>query len=164
MNQLPYYLIKLSQGKSTLVDAQTYRDWEGFKWYCHGKEYGYAAARIKKSDGKSSTMYLHRVVSNIHGLPSNVKVDHINGNPFDNRKENLRVCTHRENLRNIKKSAANTSGYKGVSFDKKRNKFRASIRALEKHIHLGYFDDAEDAHSTYCRAAEKYHGSFARFN
>jgi hypothetical protein len=104
--------------------------------------------------------YLARV---LFGEPDDMEIDHINTNPLDNRRENLRIATHRQNCKNKNKYKNNTSGFKGVSFDKKEQKFRARISIDGKRKFLGYFATAEAAHEEYKRAAVKYHGEFARY-
>jgi len=94
--------------------------------------------------------------------PFDLCVDHINGNKSDNRFCNLRLATSRENSRNMKKSRANKSGFKGVCFDKRTGKWKANIRSDSKQIFLGYFLAAELAHLAYCKAAAELHGDFAR--
>lgn len=94
--------------------------------------------------------------------PSNL-IDHINRNPSDNRWCNLREATRAQNNYNIKKSVRNTSGYKGVSFHKNTNKWKATINVKCKPIHLGLFDNKEQAAEAYIQAAKKYHGEFASF-
>ena len=104
--------------------------------------------------------YLHRIVSRAgHGY----QVDHKNMNTHDNRKENLRVCTKQENMRNRGPTRRNTSGFKGVHYFKRDENWRAYITASKKTRHLGYFPTPELAHEAYCEAAKKYHGEFARF-
>ena len=76
-------------------------------------------------------------------------VDHVNQNKTDNRIENLRWVTKSGNCRNTK----NHGKYmKGVSFDKKLNKFKAQIRIDYKSKHLGYFDTELEAHQAYMKA------------
>jgi hypothetical protein len=97
------------------------------------------------------------------GEPDNMEVDHINTNKLDNRRENLRVCTRQQNNCNTNKRSDNKSGFKGVCFEKRRQKFVARIRIDGKLKHLGYFATAAAAHEEYKIAAVKYHGEFARF-
>jgi hypothetical protein len=80
------------------------------------------------------------------GAPKDMCVDHINGNTLDNRKNNLRICTNRENISNrTKLGTNNTSGILGVRFDNRRNKWYADIQYKGKCIFLGYFNIKEDA-------------------
>jgi len=104
--------------------------------------------------------FLSRVIM---GEPDNMEVDHINTNKLDNRRENLRVCTRQQNNCNTNKRSDNKSGFKGVCFEKRRQKFVARIRIDGKLKHLGYFATAAAAHEEYKIAAVKYHGEFARF-
>ena len=88
-------------------------------------------------------------------------IDHINGNPSDNRWNNLRECTPRQNQANRKINRNTTSGYKGVCWDKSKNKWMASITRRGENKFLGYFDCPEEAHQTYCEAADSEFGEFA---
>ena len=89
-------------------------------------------------------------------------IDHINGNPSDNRWCNLREATPTQNVANAKRRKDNTSGFKGVCWYRKTKKWKAEIMISQKHIHLGYFDTPELAHQAYVDAAIKYFGEFAR--
>lgn len=77
--------------------------------------------------------------------PNNMYVDHINGNRFDNRKANLRICSNQENNFNTTKRIINTSGYKGVWYDKVRDKWVSEIKINGKKIFIGRWSDIEDA-------------------
>lgn len=89
-------------------------------------------------------------------------VDHINGNPGDNRIVNLRLATCSENAYNRSKPPHNTSGFKGVSRQRGRRKWQSLIRVQGKNKFLGSFDTPEEASAAYDRAALKHHGDFAR--
>lgn len=90
--------------------------------------------------------------------------DHINMDILDNRKTNLRDCTNSENMSNSGLHTNNTSGYKGVSWSNKYNKWRAYIKKDYKFINLGQHDSKELAALAYNNAALEYHGEFARVN
>lgn len=95
-------------------------------------------------------------------FPKN-EIDHINGDRRDNRWENLRAATHRQNILNSKLRIDNTSGFKGVVWDKRRHKWISRIKIEGKIKQLGSFKNPEDAHREYCNVAKKYYGRFARF-
>jgi hypothetical protein len=89
-------------------------------------------------------------------------VDHINGQRDDNRIANLRIATRSQNLWNSRRQSRNTSGFKGVSFDKNRRQWQAHICVTGHVIHLGRFSSPEAAHDAYISAATRYFGEFAR--
>lgn len=84
-------------------------------------------------------------------------IDHINRVSTDNRISNLRPVTKKQNVENQKLASTNKSGYRGVSWDKKRKKWFVSIQHNTKTIALGRFENIEDARDAYCKAAAKYH-------
>lgn len=137
------------------------------KWYTNftksGKLMRLQTEVFSLKTGKRLTaIKLHRVVMGL--LPHDPRiVDHIDGNPANNCKDNLRICSQAENVCNQAKGMRNTSGFKGAYWHKEKRKWLASIQANRKTIFLGYFDTPEEAHEAYCRAAKKYHGEFARF-
>ncbi len=102
---------------------------------------------------------MHRIIMN---APVGKQVDHINHNGLDNRKENLRLATPAQNQANQKLSKANTSGFKGVSFDKKKKKWAAYIGKQSRN--LGRFLDIRDAARAYNDAAKLAYGEFAKLN
>ena len=89
-------------------------------------------------------------------------LDHVNGNRTDNRLVNLREATRAENNRNRGMSGNNTSGFKGVTYNKDRNKWQAKIWRNNKAIHLGRYPSAQGAFAAYCKASREYHGEFRR--
>jgi len=102
---------------------------------------------------------LHRIIM---GFPENREIDHKNLNKLDNRKCNLRVCSHSGNMMNRGKQKNNTTGFKGVCYASNMGKFRARVSASKKTYHLGYFKKPEAAGSAYRKAARQLHGKFAR--
>lgn len=112
-------------------------------------------------------MYLHRIIlERILGRKPECHelTDHINGNGLDNRRENLRVATHSQNQMNKSAKRGTKAGLKGVSHDKKWNKWIAVIIYNRKRIQLGRFDTPEEAHEAYKAKAIELHGEFARFD
>lgn len=125
-------------------------------------------------DGKVTAFVAHRIIYAMLGfdLPEGMVIDHINGNAWDNRLDNLRVCTHSENLTNSAKyRRPNASGLilpKGVSFtpNRRARSFRAILKGRvensKKNIHLGYFDTPEEAHEAWKAASLAQNGEFHR--
>lgn len=104
---------------------------------------------------------IHRMIMN---ASANMKIDHIDGNPMNNRRNNLRICTVGENNCNRKKSNNKTSRYKGVYWSSERAKWISQIKANGKSKRLGQFSDEIKAAHAYNIAALKYHGEFAKLN
>ncbi|GJH22444.1 hypothetical protein CBA19CS22_37900 [Caballeronia novacaledonica] len=90
-------------------------------------------------------------------------VDHIDKNPLNNARSNLRVATYAENMWNRGKQSNNTSGYKGVLWIERIKRWSARISANGKRYYLGHYKTAEEAHEAYKAAAERLHGEFANF-
>lgn len=88
------------------------------------------------------------------------EIDHIDGNPANNRWDNLRLATRFQNAKNRKRGSNNTSGFKGVA--RWKNKWKAEIMADGKSRYLGLYDTPQDAHRAYADAAHRLHGEFAR--
>jgi len=156
--------IKLTQGKTCLIDYKNYDLIKNHRWYYAKSSYenGYAQTLITIGD-RRKVIQMHRIIlSNI--LNNELKIDHINLNGCDNRESNLRTCTIKENCRNVNKHRDNKSGYKGVFKKKGRNKYCANIRFNGKLIHIGYFDTSEDAARAYDAAAIELFGEFAKTN
>lgn len=106
-------------------------------------------------------IYLHHLV-----LPptKNTLIDHINGNGLDNQRINLRIATNSQNLANRGLNKNNSSGYKGVSFNKRKNQWRAYITCKGICKHLGYYTSKERAAKEYNRVAFEAFGEFAKLN
>jgi hypothetical protein len=154
--------IELTQGRFTQIDDID-ADLAKLKWYAvtvHGSFYA-----VRHSARPNRAMvYLHRIILERmigRSLTKTEFTDHINGNPLDNRRANLRLATNTENMRNRGKYRTNTSGYKGVDWRRGAGKWRAVIKVNGKQIYLGLFTTPELAHAAYCEAAKKYHGEFA---
>lgn len=118
------------------------------------KNNGYLQIQI---NGKK--YYSHRLAwIYFFGHIPNLEIDHINGNKTDNRISNLRLATSRQNKQNKKiYNSNNKTGYLGVSFYKKIGKFCAEIRNNNKKIHIGFFENPEDAYKEYLKAKRKLH-------
>lgn len=110
---------------------------------------------------KSMRDSLHRFILGCE-YGDGLEVDHVSGDTLDNRRSNLRGCTHSENLRNQRKHKNNRSGFKGASYHKASGKFQAQITADGKVFPLGLYLTPEEAHAAYCAASAKYHKEFGR--
>lgn len=105
--------------------------------------------------------YAHRLAFlYMEGAYPKNDVDHINRSKSDNRWINLRKATRTENFFNRPLGINNTSGYKGVSFDKSKNKFSAIATINGKSNFLGRFNSALEAHEAYVRFSKERHGQF----
>lgn len=153
--------ILLSKGFAAIIDDDDFERVSKFKWYTrsNGGSKFYAATGTPGDSNKK--IYLHRFILE---APSNLQVDHINGNTMDNRKENLRLCTIQENLRNKKASGQ----YKGAIYAGKgrdlAKPWSARISHEGKNLYLGYYATAEEAAKAYDKAAKELYGEFAQLN
>ena len=127
------------------------------KWRWHTDNKGYVVRRVRVG-GKKLVVYMHREIMK---TPSGMVTDHINGLRNDNRKDNLRVCTDAENKRNRGKTMNNSSGFKGVYWQKQIGRWYSRIMVDNKDIYLGTFDTPELASKAYIKASKKYHGEFS---
>ncbi len=157
-----YRRIYLDEGMYTIVDPQDFYEFGGYNWYAggHGTKY-YAMRTVENEEGKITTVRLHREI--MRPAEGNV-VDHRDGNSLDNRRENMREATQRENMYNRKKRKNTSSRYVGARYDKERGKWASEIKHNGKKYFLGRFDSEIAAAKAYDAAAKKYRGEFARLN
>lgn len=143
-------------GGEVLVDEADAHLVEGRDWFVHHAESGIRYAVSKRER-------LHRLIVS---PASGQFVDHANGNGLDNRRENLRVCTHSQNMQNRKPSSARTSRFKGVTVLSRncRKPYQVRIKAHGECVHIGSFLTEKAAALAYDRAARIFHGKFAKTN
>lgn len=142
--------IELTRGKKAIVDAEDYeRIMSMGKW--HFDRY---AKRVT-----DKTIYMHRVILE---APEDLVVDHINGNKLDNRKSNLRLCTRADNTR-YTSSRGGYSKYVGVSYDKSRHKWKATVCHNYKKIQVRFDTELEAAHYR-DKLVKQLRGEFAKLN
>jgi len=113
-------------------------------------------------DKKKYCKKIHKLVAQafIPNPDNKLCIDHTDNNRLNNNVTNLRWATHQENNRNRQLSTKNTSGIKGVSFNKNKNKWEAYINIHEIKIHLGYFDNIEDAKQSRVTKAQQAFGVY----
>lgn len=145
-----------SKGEEFYFDLEDYDKIKDYCWY--KTHFGYIATRVKRS---KTHIFMHRLLLN---YTSELDIDHINGNTIDNRKSNLRICNHCDNMKNQTKRKTNTSGIVGVYWDRKRNKWVATLKFNGKSVLHKRFDKKEEAIQARKEAEAKYFGEFARKN
>jgi hypothetical protein len=148
-----YMIIPLTKGYSTIVDTEDYKFLMQWKWCVNiNKQFPYAQRSInyRKLNGKWTTtvVKMHRAIMN---PAKNMVIDHINHNTLDNRKSNLKICTHRENMMNL--IIKNKNGFIGVN--KSHKKFKAMAMVDGKVKQIGRFDTSIEAHNAYMDAVSK---------
>ncbi len=128
-----FYEGVMPNGVSFFIDKEDYDFVSTNKWHlCDGY--------LKSTQHGLMHRYLKR-----EQLSGKLQVDHINNNRLDNRKGNLRVVTQQENLHKKKVYSSNKSGYPGVKWNARLNKWQAQITRNKQRIHLGVFDELQDA-------------------
>lgn len=152
-------LIPLTQGKFAIVDATDFEWLNQWKWCAiHDSKYDswYAARRNPLINRQ---LLMHRVILD---APKGMHVDHQDGDGLRNTRKNIRLATMQQNHFNRGPQRNNTSGYKGVTWYKTRNKWVAQIQVNRKNFNLGYFDDPRKASEAYAEAARHFAGDFFR--
>lgn len=152
--------IILNTGQKVLVDDDDFPEISKYKWLYLANGTGYAC-RFLNENGKTSCVLMRREIINVK---NDYHVDHIDGNGLNNLKENLRICSHQQNQQNKRKSKNNTSGFKGVYWNKEKQKWVSRITVLKRRIFLGYFDSIEKVAHAYDEAVVENFGEFANLN
>lgn len=155
--------IPLTRGMVALVDDEDFERVAQYKWttYKAKRTRTFYAYRTINVHGRRTCLFLHRFLLD---APKGLKVDHVNGNGLDNRRENLRFATTAENVRSSARASNNTSGFKGVSWHKHDRKWEANITFNGKRRYLGSFTCPIEAAKVYDAAAREQFGDFARVN
>ena len=142
-----------SKGEQFLFDKESYELIKDYCWYINNN--GYVAAR-DRSVGKY--IFLHRLV--MHPM-ENEDVDHINHDTRNNCKNNLRACSHMDNMKNKSIKKDNVSGVTGVFWQKLRSKWEATIIVSGRKKHLGYFTNFNDAAKSRIKAELELFGKYS---
>ena len=149
------------EGLKFLVDPDDYELWvknNSFSLLLQ-KDGSYAAVQVSSRTGGLNCKLLHRLIMNAG--PNDI-IDHINCNVLDNRRCNLRFATSAENNQNRQLGKNNSSGIKGVYWRKRENKWNAQININKKRIHLGYYENLDDARDAIRESRIELHGEFCR--
>lgn len=148
-----------SKGEEFYFDLEDFELIKDYCWYINNRKY------VCSKDGNKQILF-HRVVLQVGDEGDEYEVDHKNGKQsrHDNRKSNLRRCTHSDNMKNVGLRIDNTSGVTGVNFDKNKQKWIARIVIDGKRTVLGEYDNFDDARTKRLEAEEKYYGEFSYNN
>lgn len=147
------FKISLTKGKEAIVDDNM-SHLANFKWHCDS--YGYATRNFYKDSGKQGLVRMHHCIV---GYPLHkMEVDHIDNNPSNNLRSNLRIVSRRINQGNQKrkKEGKLSSKFVGVYFSNIFKKWVATIQVNKKRIHLGLFSDEQKAADSYNYALKEY--------
>ena len=158
-----YVVGTIKNGYQFYIDQDDLELVKPYSWHQHQDGYlrtctGYYQDETGKRHNKYVLM--HKLIASAHGFDKSLEVDHINGIPYDNRKENLRSVTHMQNMQNVKLYSTNKSGYKGVYCE--NQKWKANIRINKEQFFLGTFDTFEAAVQARKNAETKYYGDYLR--
>ena len=146
--------ILLTNGMVAYVDAADYEELSRYTW--HFASGGYAGRYENRT-----LILMHR---QIMSPPEGMQVDHIHHNRLDNTRVHLRVCTASENARNRSKRGCASSRYFGVTYNKRRKKWLASLKVEGRVREVGFSYDEKEAARAHDYAAVRYFGDYARLN
>lgn len=131
-------------GYEFCFDKEDYNKIINYCWRKH--QDGYLRTRADVVNGKNKYKLMHvLIMEDSNEGKEGLGIDHINRNPFDNRKDNLRFVLHFQNMYNQKLCSKNKSGYKGVFYCKTEKKWKVSITVNKVRHNLGTFTDKQDA-------------------
>lgn len=151
--------IELSNGQAALVDADDYERVKNFTWTISPIGNTRYLMNRKMVKGKSTCIFIHRML--LSAEPHQL-VDHINGDGLDNRRCNLRIANKAQNSMNSKKRSDNTSGFRGVAFVPKANRYQAKLHFEGRRITSRFCKTAIEAAEAYKSLAIKHYGDFVR--
>jgi hypothetical protein len=155
--------LELSQGQVAVIDDAD-AELAQYKWSAfEGRNTWYAIRSTKSASTKTgrTNIQLHAAIMQ---PPEGYEVDHEDGNGLNNVRSNLRIATRSQNQGNTRLGSNNSSGYKGVYWSKKLQKWVAQIGMDGKLTYLGLYDTAEEAALVYDENAREYFGEFALLN
>lgn len=150
----PRHEIVLTCGRVAWIDAADLPLISGYKLYADVRK-NLIYVRCRRGPTR---VYLHKLITGFQ------RTDHRNGDGLDNRRINLRSCTHAENIRNSRRRSDVDKKYRGAFWHGVARKWMTQIRFNNRIIYGGLFEREEDAAQAYDDLAKKYHGAFARLN
>lgn len=151
------HIVATKTREKALVDDRDYEELRQYSWLVNN--HGYFYRRVYAGSRKMKKIYLHR---EIMSCPKGMVVDHINGISTDCRRENLRICSHSNNQKNMSMHKDNLSGYKGVCWQ--RGKYVARVFCNGVAYYLGRHETAHEAAKAYDTKALELFGAFAKLN
>ena len=151
-----YGILILADGRECMFDMEDYDILRKYHW--SARKDGHVRAFV---NGRQVELARYILEQNGVYIPEDKVVDHIDINPLNNRKYNLRICSFRENRMNHSLFKSNSSGYSGVSYRKDKDQWIARITIDYERLFLGYFDTKEEAIRARQEAEEKYYGEYS---
>ncbi len=150
--------IPLSRGKVAFIDSIDFDKVSKYKWYARAGKNGifYATSTLHKN------IHMHRLILDVTNRFD--FVDHINHDGLNNCRSNLRVVNNKENMYNSKSRKNTSSKFKGVHWNKEKQRWTSQITADKKTIHVGHFKSEIEAAIAYNEKAKILHGQFAFLN
>lgn len=156
-------IITLNHGYQAIVDDDVFETINKHRWLINGRQTKPYASRVSGSRGNKKKYFMHRVI--IGATPGDgVVVDHINGNTLDNRRSNLRVCCHKDNMKNQAGRKKSTSIFKGVSRDEKNKKWVVQVMLNGRRVFHARAIDEIEAALAHDVIATRVHGEHAWLN
>ena len=160
--------IPLTKDKEALVDQKDYNrvmlhSWQAAKYRWSDKHYARTDIFVPGGKGLKKVVKMHRFILGVVDNPE-IQVDHLNGNPLDNTRSNIRLVTPSQNMQNRPLLSHNKSGYIGVYWRSARSKWVARIQKNGKRRVLGHFDCKIEAAESYNKAALELYGQDAQLN
>jgi hypothetical protein len=149
--------IPLTKGRVALIDDEDYERVSQYKWCLSCGRY----AQSKMGNRRNKPVYLHRFIMNAQ---PGQEVDHINRNTLDNRRSNLRFCSHQKNMANSVHVKKGASGYRGVFLDKRRGTFYAQVVVNGKAYTSSGYRTAKEAAIAYNKMNNQHNGEFGILN
>ena len=155
------HLLLLNSSNVVLLDDEDFFKIGRWKWVLH-KSWNHI--QLSEHQGSGVKVKPERLENILLNPPKGLYVFHKNGNPFDCQRKNLILLTHSQLEATKPPTKANESGFKGVSFNNRKQMWEATIRDNNKKLHLGYYPNPFEAARVYNNEATRVHGEYAYLN